>query len=876
MSVGSDGVEATVGRRAATTGGTSAIAHVDALDGLRGLAVAAVLAFHAGFGWASGGFLGVSTFFTLSGFLVGSLLLAELIDTGRLDAAAFFSRRLRRLLPAGLAGVLLCLGVGAALHLPPQPGDLRWDAISSSQFWTNWRFVVSERSYADLFTAPSPFTHYWSLAVEAQLYVVAPIVVLGLHRLLRGRRSARAVTVGVLVAAALGSTALCVVGFRTGADNGTVYYGTHTRAAEFLVGMALAAATVATRRRMHGRSRGLPMALVGAAGLAGLGALVVWGSLSEPWVYRGGFLLNAVCSAAVIAASLAGAPVLSPVLAWGPLAHLGRISYGVYLYHWPAFLVLTERRLGWGRWPTLALRLVVSLALAEASVRWIEARPRDRRRVADRVWWRTAPVTLAGVAAVVVVVTAQLPSPPAAATSRASGPNLTRARPTVTTDPAVPDPTAAPTTTVFDPSADGFRVLVVGDADGVVFGERLRAWAASTGGYEVMAPQSWGCAAAPCDPWSQRWVEGARADRADLVLFSVNSFDDAALSNGLGGPLPADGLRDDLTRRFTDLFTSVQAAGVAVAWLPVPEASGNDLRKRLDPRVDAVFRSLDAATGASGARKVSLETQYNDLLREKGRPSDHIAAAAELAGPRIAAVLQSLVPGVPRVMVVGDSVARTLGAGLEAWGASGGGVAVWDVSRDGCGILLDGVVQGLYAGLGPLPPDCATAAADLPAQLAEFRPTAVIVLSTIWDLADRRLDGWPRPEHPGDPQFDAYLLDRYGAFVDGAHAAGATVVWLTVPCADPTHGGLPFGTPRTRTAFEASRRRHVNEVLLPQLVASRPGAVRLADLDGAVCPGGRFREQVGPVRDGRPDGLHFSDAAARWLAATYAPGWLSG
>lgn len=865
--------------RAATAGGSSALGHVDALDGLRGVAVAAVLAFHAGFGWASGGFLGVSTFFTLSGFLVGRLLLAEVHDTGRLDVVAFFSRRLRRLLPAGLAGVLLCLVVGAVLHLPPHPGDLRWDAISSSQFWTNWRFIVGQRSYADLFAAPSPLTHYWSLAVEAQLYVVAPLLVLALHRALRGRRSARPVTVAVLGALAVGSTVLCIVGFQAGTDNNAVYYGTHTRAAEFLIGMALAAATVASRHGRLGRHAAAPhgsFLLGGFAGLGGLVAMVAVASLSEPWVYRGGFLLNAVFAAAVIYASLLGTPVLIPLLSWRPLAHLGRISYGVYLYHWPIFLVLTERRLGWGRWPTLGLRLLVTLALAEASARWIEARPRDRRRLPDRVWWRTAPVTLGVAAAVAVLVTAQLPSPPAAATSRASGPNLTRARPTVTTDPGSTDPTAAPTTTAFDPSADGFRVLVVGDADGVVFGDRLRSWASSSGGYEVVGPQSWGCSTAPCAPWSQRWVDSARADRADLVLFSVNSFDEGALASGLGGALPADGLREDLTRRFTDLFTSVQAAGVAVAWLPVPEASGNDLRKRLDPRVDAVFRSLDAATGASGARKVSLETQYNDLLREKGRPSDHIAAAAALAGPRIAAVLQSLVPGVPRVMVVGDSVARTLGAGLEAWGASGGGVAVWDVSRDGCGILLDGVVQGLYAGLGPLPPDCATAAADLPAQLAEFRPTTVIVLSTIWDLADRRLDGWSRVEHPGDPQFDAYLLDRYGAFVDGAHASGATVVWLTVPCADPTHGGLPFGTPRTRTAFEASRRRHVNEVLLPQLVASRPGAVRLADLDGAVCPGGRFREQVGPLRDGRPDGLHFSDAAARWLAATYAPGWLSG
>lgn len=191
------------------------------------------------------------------------------------------------------------------------------------------------------------------------------------------------------------------------------------------------------------------------------------------------------------------------------------------------------------------------------------------------------------------------------------------------------------------------------------------------------------------------------------------------------------------------------------------------------------------------------------------------------------------------MLVIGDSVARSLGAGLEEWGSSNRAASVWDVSRDGCGLLLDGDIQGLYAGLGPLPPDCAVAAGRWSQQISDFRPDVVLVLSTIWDLADRKLPSWRSTQRPGDQQFDSYAIDTYGSFADMVTKAdpSARIAWLNVPCVDATHGGLPFGTPKTRTAFEAGRRNHVNTVVLPAVALTRP-AMRVVYFACESAPGG--------------------------------------
>jgi peptidoglycan/LPS O-acetylase OafA/YrhL len=151
------------------------LGYLPALDGLRGLAVAAVLLFHAGLAHVRGGHLGVSVFFTLSGFLITALLLVERQATGRLDLGAFWARRARRLVPA----MLLCLPlIALVLHATdrPLPHGVLGDAIASATWVANWRFIFTHQSYADLFAMPSPFQHFWSLAVEEQFYLLFPLL----------------------------------------------------------------------------------------------------------------------------------------------------------------------------------------------------------------------------------------------------------------------------------------------------------------------------------------------------------------------------------------------------------------------------------------------------------------------------------------------------------------------------------------------------------------------------------------------------------------------------------------------------------------------------------------------------------------------------
>jgi len=167
------------------------IRYQPALDGLRAFAVAAVIAYHFGAGWAPGGFLGVDAFFVLSGFLITSLLLTEWGRNGRISLPGFWARRARRLLPALLV-VLGAIALYAAVLAPASQLDtLRGDGISSLFYFANWHFVLSGQSYFDLFSLPSPMRHLWSLAIEEQFYLVWPLVVLACLRVGRGSRKVR-------------------------------------------------------------------------------------------------------------------------------------------------------------------------------------------------------------------------------------------------------------------------------------------------------------------------------------------------------------------------------------------------------------------------------------------------------------------------------------------------------------------------------------------------------------------------------------------------------------------------------------------------------------------------------------------------------------
>ena len=341
----------------------SPFVHLPALDGLRGLAIAAVLLFHAGWRLSAGGFLGVSTFFTLSGYLITARLLHDHRQTGRIDLVAFWGRRIRRLIPAAVGAVALVV-ILAAWVVPAFRVNLIGDVGAALGEVANWRFWVAGRSYSALFRQPSPLLHFWSLAIEEQFYLVFPV--LAWLVLVVGRRSQR--TFAAVVAAV---TAVCVAtALWAGASGRTAlaYYGTPMRAAEILVGALLAMAPIGrpTNVRASAKARLLPV-----YALAACGVLWVAATTQQSWLYHGGLVAYSLLSAVVIVGCLRPGPVRRWLSA-RPLRWLGRISYGVYLYHWPLYQWLSPARTRMAVGPLFALRLTASLAAAVLSYHLLE------------------------------------------------------------------------------------------------------------------------------------------------------------------------------------------------------------------------------------------------------------------------------------------------------------------------------------------------------------------------------------------------------------------------------------------------------------------------------------------------------------------------
>ncbi|HRF50992.1 MAG TPA: acyltransferase, partial [Anaerolineales bacterium] len=216
--------------------------HLPALDGIRALAVVAVFLYHTRFPWAAGGFLGVESFFVISGFLITSLLVREWLGAGRIDLGAFWLRRARRLLPAMWA-VLLAAPILVALLAPSALPRLAEDTLAALAYATNWAYIVREIPYFEQYAQPPVLQHLWSLAVEEQFYLVWPLVMVVALRGLKiaTLRDARRLVLGFALAA-LASTLWMAALQDPAGDASRVYFGTDTRAAGFLVGAALAAA----------------------------------------------------------------------------------------------------------------------------------------------------------------------------------------------------------------------------------------------------------------------------------------------------------------------------------------------------------------------------------------------------------------------------------------------------------------------------------------------------------------------------------------------------------------------------------------------------------------------------------------------------------
>jgi peptidoglycan/LPS O-acetylase OafA/YrhL len=364
--------------------------YLPGLDGLRAVAVLAVLLYHAELaGWWAGGFLGVEVFFVISGYLITSILLTERLATHHNDLKTFYVRRARRLLPALLA-VLAATTVVAVVFLPEEVATLRGDVVSSLTYVTNWFFIFGEKSYFEFAGRPSLVQHLWSLAVEEQFYLIWPLLFVGGMKLLGRTKLFVAV-----VAGAIASTLLMASLYQPGVDASRVYYGTDTRAGGLLFGAALAFFWGPNRLRAQvGRFAPVLLDLIGAVALAAL-VWMLWATdqyRDTDALYRGGFARVALVTVVVIAVAVHPAAHLSKLLGCRPLRWIGLRSYGLYLWHWPVYqLTRPGLDIALTGWSLLAFRLAITFGLAELSYRFVEVPIRSG--ALGRRWkqWRSQP-----------------------------------------------------------------------------------------------------------------------------------------------------------------------------------------------------------------------------------------------------------------------------------------------------------------------------------------------------------------------------------------------------------------------------------------------------------------------------------------------------
>lgn len=420
--------------------------YIPALDGLRTLAVVAVVLYHLNLTWAQGGLLGVTIFFVLSGYLITRLLLNEIAKTGRIDLKSFWIRRIRRLFPAVVTVVVVTCALCTVFN-HVMLTKMRPDILPSLLFFNNWWQIMQDVSYFNALGDPSPLTHFWSLAIEEQFYLIWPPLLLAMVSVHMSKPNTRRVVLGL---AAVSAVAMMVL-YNPATDPSRVYYGTDTRVFSLLLGAWMAfipdrdlaparlvrhlgldrlagaakhdksksdtaeAATTKPSELARFWSSPASIDLMGVVGLVGLAAMVALTNGYTAFQYRGGTLLCSILTLMVIAACVQPQGMVARALAAEPLVWIGKRSYSIYLWHYPLLLLMNPvANINDTPWWHYILQVLLVVAVAECSYRFIEtpfrkgafgrtvSELRDGTTTPDG--WMRAHVPTCAVCAVVLVV----------------------------------------------------------------------------------------------------------------------------------------------------------------------------------------------------------------------------------------------------------------------------------------------------------------------------------------------------------------------------------------------------------------------------------------------------------------------------------------
>jgi peptidoglycan/LPS O-acetylase OafA/YrhL len=390
------------------------------LDGLRGIAVLAVIIYHADVSMLVGGFLGVDVFFVLSGFLITALLIDELTHTNTVDRARFYMRRIRRLMPA-LFLVLFFSVLVSGLFVLDAAYHVRRDLPWAVTFVLNWSYLFFEQSYFVNISRPPLLQHLWSLSVEEQFYVIWPILLIALYKVKIGNIAPRVKIFVASIVLALASTAWMIYlsvsnGFPIPNDPSRVYFGTDTHAMGLLIGCA--AAALWRPDRLNERltpDRATAMNGLGVLSIAGLAYFFLYVSELNEFLYRGGFLVLSILTAILVVVAAHpglkfGSRLGNPVLKW-----FGDRSYGIYLWHWPIFVLMRSGiDIQWPEPVAFVAKIAIVLVIADLSFRFVEM-PIRQGAIGSRLSvWRAAGIprpqarTLTATAVTVVVLSASL------------------------------------------------------------------------------------------------------------------------------------------------------------------------------------------------------------------------------------------------------------------------------------------------------------------------------------------------------------------------------------------------------------------------------------------------------------------------------------